>query len=47
MIRKSCALLGAIDLETLQRYLNFHFSVTVDLSAPINRRMPPFSTVQV
>lgn len=23
--------LGAIDLETLQRYLNFHYSVTIDL----------------
>jgi benzoyl-CoA 2,3-dioxygenase component B len=23
--------LGAIDLETIQRYLNFHFSVTIDL----------------
>src|SRR5205085_5484028 len=22
---------GAIDLETLQRYLNFHYSVTIDL----------------
>ena len=30
-IRRSCARYGVIDLPTMQRYLNFHYSVTIDL----------------
>jgi len=32
--------LGVIDLPTIQRYLNFHFSVTIDLFGATCRRTP-------
>ncbi len=36
--------MGLIDLATIQRYLNFHFSVTMDLFGADARRMPRPST---
>ena len=35
---------GVIDLPTLQRYLNFHFSVTIDLFGADGPATPPRST---
>ena len=31
MIRRQLRAAGAIDLPTIQRYLNFHYTVTIDL----------------
>ena len=35
---------GGIDLATIQRYLNFHYSVSLDLFGGRSRRTPPTST---
>jgi benzoyl-CoA 2,3-dioxygenase component B len=37
---------GAIDLPTMQRYLNFHYSVTIDLFGPTSRRTRRSSTAR-
>jgi benzoyl-CoA 2,3-dioxygenase component B len=33
--------LGVIDLETLQRYMNFWFAISLDLFAERSRATPP------
>ncbi len=36
--------LGGINLDTLQRYINFHYSVSLDLFGPNDRPMRPTTT---